>query len=120
MGMRRLMLGVCLAAGAALVTAQESAPSSFEVATIKTNKSGQLRQFIQRQPGGRVTVTNMPVRALITFAYQLAQFQLVGGPAWMTSDRFDVIAKLEGNPEFGPPGSGPDPIQRAMQTLLAD
>jgi uncharacterized protein (TIGR03435 family) len=114
------MLGVCVAAGAALVTAQESTTSSFEVATIKANKSGELRQFIQRQPGGRVTVTNMPVRALITFAYQLAQFQLVGGPAWITNDRFDVIAKLEGNPEFGPPGSGLDPIQRAMQTLLAD
>jgi uncharacterized protein (TIGR03435 family) len=129
MDMRKLMLGVCLAAGAALVAAQEQPHStsaaaaeafSFEVATIKVNKSGELRQFIQRQPGGRVTVTNMPVRALVTFAYQLAQFQLVGGPSWMTTDRFDMIAKLEGNPEFGPPGSGPDPIMRAMQKLLAD
>jgi uncharacterized protein (TIGR03435 family) len=129
--MRKLALGLCLAAATALVSAsarqaQEPAPaaasasSTFEVATIKVNKSGAPNQFIQRQPGGRVTVTNLPVRFLITFAYQLAQFQLVGGPSWMGIDRFDMVAKLEGNPEFGPPGSGPDPIQLAMRSLLAD
>jgi uncharacterized protein (TIGR03435 family) len=117
--MRRLTLGLCLAAAVPLV-AQEPAKEQFEVATIKMNRSGELRQFIQRQPGGRVTVTNMPVRQLITFAYQLAPFQLIGGPSWMASDRFDMVAKLEGDPAFGPPGSGPDPIMRAMQTLLAD
>jgi uncharacterized protein (TIGR03435 family) len=117
--MRRLTLGLCLAAAVALA-AQEPAKEQFEVATIKLNRSGDLRQFIQRQPGGRVTVTNMPVRQLIAFAYQLAQFQLIGGPSWMTSDRFDMVAKLEGDPSFGSPGSGPDPIMRAMQTLLAD
>ena len=35
------------------------ARATFEVATVKPNKSGEPRQFIQRQPGGRVTVTNM-------------------------------------------------------------
>src|SRR5262245_34237307 len=99
---QKLMLGACLAAAAVIVGAQEQPPSatasrSFEVATIKLNKSGEQRQFIQRQPGGRVTVTNMPVRQLIVFAYQLAQFQLAGGPSWMATDRFDMVAKLEGN-----------------------
>jgi bla regulator protein blaR1 len=118
--MRKLMLGVCLAA-ASIVAAQEPPPSpSFEVATIKLNKSGAPNQFIQRQPGGRVTVTNLPARFLITFAYQLAQFQLVGGPAWMAADRFDMVAKLEGNQEFTPQATGPDPIQLAMRALLAD
>src|SRR5262249_26435292 len=111
--MRKLALGLCLAASAAL-QAQDPAKDVFEVATVKLNKSGDLRQSIQRQPGGRVTVTNMPVRQLIVFAYQLAQFQLVGGPSWMASDRFDMVAKLQGDPAFGPPGSGPDPIMRAM------
>jgi uncharacterized protein (TIGR03435 family) len=118
--MRKLTLAVCLAVATALVCAQESAKEQFEVATIKVNKSGASNQFIQRQPGGRVNVTNLPARFLITFAYQLAQFQLIGGPSWIGNDRFDMVAKLEGNPEFGPPGSGPDPVQRAMQTLLAD
>jgi uncharacterized protein (TIGR03435 family) len=121
--MRQLALGMCLAAAAAILCAQVQTPSpapSFEVASIKLNKSGGPGQFIRREPGGRVTVTNMPVRQLITFAYQLAQFQLVGGPSWIASDRVDMVGKLEGDPVFGPPGSGPDPIQRAMQSLLAD
>jgi uncharacterized protein (TIGR03435 family) len=93
---------------------------AFEVATIKQSKSGDRLTGIQRQPGGRVTVTNIAPRTIIKFAYQLAAFQLVGGPAWMANDRFDIIAKLEGNPEFPGLGGGPDPIQLAMRTLLAD
>jgi uncharacterized protein (TIGR03435 family) len=128
--MRKLMLGVCLAMSVAVVGAQEPAlqgqPStrasqSFEVATLKQNKSGERGSGIRRLPGGRVTVTNMPVRGLITFAYQLGQYQLVGGPAWLDNDRYDITAKLEGNPEWEGPGSGkPDPIQLAMQALFAE
>ena len=101
-------------------SAQTASSPTFEVATVKPNKSGDLRQFIARQPGGRVAVTNMPLRGLITFAYQLASFQLTGGPSWIASDRFDMVAKLEGNPEFPAPGAGPDPIQLALRTLMAD
>jgi uncharacterized protein (TIGR03435 family) len=119
--MRKLMLGACLAGAVAIVAgAQEAAPPAFEVASIKLNKSGDPRQFIQRAPGNRINVTNMPVRQLITFAYLLAQFQLVGGPSWLSADRFDMVAKLEGEPVFTPPGSGPDSIQLAMRTLIAD
>jgi uncharacterized protein (TIGR03435 family) len=119
--MRKLILVACLAGAVAIVAgAQDIAPPAFEVATIKLNKSGDQRQFIQRAPGNRINVTNVPTRQLITFAYQLAQFQLVGGPSWLSADRFDIVAKLEGDPVFTPPGSGPDPIQLAMRTLLAD
>ena len=125
--MKRVVVVLVWGAAIAILSAQSSSPPAattsgqpFEVATIKVNRSGDQRQFIQRQPGGRVTVTNMPVRQLIAFAYQLQPFQLVGGPSWMTNDRFDIVAKLEGNPEFGLPGSGPDPIQLAMRTLFAD
>ena len=124
--MKKLLCASCVTGALAVVTSAAQAPppspetQTFEVATVKPNKSGDGRQFIQRQPGGRVTVTNMPLRQLITFAYVLAPFQLVGGPSWIASDRFDMVAKLEGNPAFGMPGSGPDPIQLAMRTLLAD
>jgi uncharacterized protein (TIGR03435 family) len=118
--MRELMTAVCLAGAVVSVAAQDAPAPAFEVATIKVNKSGETNQLIRRQPGGRVSVTNLPARFLITFAYQLAQFQLVGGPSWISSDRFDMVAKLEGNPEFSAPGSGPDPIMLAMRTLLTD
>ena len=122
--MRKLTLTVCLVAATALSAQQPPATSesySFEVVTLKQNNSGERGGGIRRLPGGRVTVTNMAARGLITFAYQLGQFQLVGGPNWLADDKFDITAKIEGNPEWEGPGSGrPDPIQVAMRKLLAE
>src|SRR4051812_9668954 len=77
----------------AIVAAQDP---TFDVATIKQNKSGGQLGGIQRQPGGRVTITNMTLRTLVTYAYQITGYQLVGGPGWTDSDRFDILAKMEG------------------------
>jgi uncharacterized protein (TIGR03435 family) len=123
--MRKLTLTVCLVAATALLSAQQPPAGtesySFEVATLKQNTSGERGGGVRRLPGGRVTVTNMPARFLITFAYQLGQYQLVGGPSWLADERFDITAKIEGNPEWEGPGSGrPDPIQVAMRKFLAD
>src|SRR5262245_16339579 len=120
--MRQLTFGVCLAVIVSVVASgQQPTDYVFEVATVKQNKSGERGGGIRRLPGGRVTVTNMAARGLITFAYQLGQFQLVGGPNWLADDKFDITAKIEGNPEWEGPGSGrPDPIQVAMRKLLAE
>jgi bla regulator protein blaR1 len=116
--MRNLTLALGVLVAASMVSAQDY---SFEVATLKQNKSGERGGGIRRLPGGRVTVTNMPARGLVTFAYQLGQWQLIGGPGWLADDRFDITAKIEGNPEWEGPGSGkPDPIQVAMRKLLAE
>src|ERR1700676_1371239 len=88
--------------------AQSAAPvigdQAFEVASVKPNKSGDGRIFFQMQPGGRFTATNVPLRELIRVAYGIQNFQLVGGPDWIGSDRFDIVAKAEGDPPPSPPG----------------
>jgi uncharacterized protein (TIGR03435 family) len=95
--------------------------TAFEVASIKHNTSGDLEQHIFRSATG-LTVTNMPVRQLIRFAYvPLQAFQLLGGPSWIDKDRFDMTAKIEGNaPPPSLPGVGPDAFMLAMRALLAD
>src|SRR6185295_773675 len=126
--MRRLMVGFCLLVGATLVATAQEPPKpasqdegTFEVATLKQNKSGERGGGIRRLPGGRVTVTNMAARQLITFAYGLGQWQIAGGPGWLADDKFDLTAKMEGNPEWGGPGTGkPDPIQLALRKLLVE
>jgi uncharacterized protein (TIGR03435 family) len=127
-----------LAAGAALVVsatalsvsrphaqapAQAPGPNAaltYEAASVKPNKSGVQGSSIRRFPGGRLQATNMPLRALITFAYQLQPFQLVEDPAWIRNDTFDIVAKMEGDPPPVMPGTGPDPHMVAMRTLLAE
>jgi uncharacterized protein (TIGR03435 family) len=115
--MRKLIVALCITAAVAFVAAQET--PTFEVASVKQNTSGDGRVLIQTLPGNRVNMTNVPARFLVAQAYQLQQFQLVGGPSWLTTDRYDIVAKLEGEPKPIVPGA-PSPAMLALRTLLAD
>jgi uncharacterized protein (TIGR03435 family) len=98
-----------------------SIPLYFEAASIKpSNPSNPPGQGIRRQPGGRFNTINAPVRMLITFAYQIQGYQLVGGPDWISSERYDIVAKMEGDPPSVIPGSGADHMMLATRTLLGD
>jgi uncharacterized protein (TIGR03435 family) len=93
----------------------------FEVASVKQNKSGEGFFRIGMAPGGRFTANNVPLRQLILMAYQVQPFQIDGGPGWMTSDRFDIVAKSSGDLPLPPPAPGVvGPIQLMMRALLAD
>jgi uncharacterized protein (TIGR03435 family) len=118
----RLLLVLSLPAlvlSQALIAAQDAQPA-FEVASVRANKSGEGFIRFQRQPGGRFTATNVPLRELIRFAYQVQLFQMEGLPGWTASERFDVVAKAEGDPPPSPPGGPPDPMLLMTRTLLAE
>jgi uncharacterized protein (TIGR03435 family) len=65
------------------------------------------------QPGGRFTAVNVPVRMLIRNAYQLQDAQLIGGPTWITTEKFDINAKAEGNPTSAQ-------LQEMLRALLVE
>jgi acetamidase/formamidase len=98
-----------IAAGATAAPGQ--APVRFEVAAVKSNVSGDAKVVIQMLPGGRFTATNATLRQLIRNAYQLQEFQITGGPAWLDRDRFDIVAKADG---AGPDNPGLERKARAM------
>jgi bla regulator protein blaR1 len=98
-------------------TAQQT-PMAFATTSVKPNKSGAEERLIRLDPrGGSLAVTNLPLRALITLAYELQSFQLEGGPNWIASDRFDILAKPE---REVPETDGQDPLKMMLRTLLAD
>ena len=100
-----------------------AAAPAFEVASIKPNNSGDGRVMMQQQPGGRFTATNVPLRLLIRNAYQLQDFQIVGAPSWINSERYDIVAKAEdGTPPETPSldRTGPNRLQLMMRSLLAE
>jgi hypothetical protein len=84
----------------------------FEVASVKTNKSGPLSAMMRTLPT-EFRVTNIPLRLIITQAYRVSSYQLVGGPSWLDSERFDIVAKA-------PEGSRPDQTPLMLRGLLAD
>ncbi len=94
--------------------AQTPANQAFEVASVKPNKTGDGRVMLGVQPGGRFNATNVPLRMLIRQAFNVQEFQIVGGPDWLTSDRFDIIAKA-------PEGEFNAEVMRPMlQSLLVE
>jgi len=72
---------------------------SFEIASVKANRSGDARAPSMILPGGRFTATNNTVRALILNAYGISAspYLLEGGPGWIDSARYDVDAKADAN-----------------------
>jgi uncharacterized protein (TIGR03435 family) len=67
----------------------------FEVASIKRNVSGSDGASVRVQPGGRLSVTNNSLRNIIRNAYNVQNFQIVGGPDWINDIRWDILAKAE-------------------------
>jgi uncharacterized protein (TIGR03435 family) len=96
-------------------------PLYFEAASLKPSdpKAGP-GMGIRRQPGGRFNTFNTTVRTLITFAYQIQDYQLVGAPDWIRDTRYDIVAKLEGDAPPVRPGTGADHMMLATRTLLAE
>jgi len=91
-----------------------NANPEFEVATIKPsdpNRPGKL--FTVR--GQNVVTINTTMSDLITMAYDLHPKQIVGGPAWLETDKYDLTGKpdVPGQPNVAQ-------MKIMLQKLLAD
>jgi uncharacterized protein (TIGR03435 family) len=86
---------------------------AFEAADVKVNQSGEIRMAVDMQGGGRLTMHNVPMRVMIVMAYQVRPDAVLGGPGWLDSDRFDIVAKAAQT-------TPPDDLRRMLQTLLAE
>ena len=108
----RLLATSFIAAAIASVGAAAQEPS-FEVASIKPNKSGSGMIGIRFPGVGQFNVINMPLREMIRFAYDVQPPQIEGGADWTTSERFDIIAKAEGRPTM-------PQVHAMLRSLLAE
>jgi uncharacterized protein (TIGR03435 family) len=92
-------IAVCvLAAAPLLAQAPAKIPPDlrFEVASLKPSDGQGQGGGIRPTPGGqRYQATNCPIKLMIQVAYRVKAEQVVGGPGWLDTDRFDMEAKAE-------------------------
>jgi uncharacterized protein (TIGR03435 family) len=74
---------------------------SFEVATIKPANPEELKGGFT-VGGHRIYIESQSVEDLLWFAYAVHQKQIVDGPAWLETQKFDIVgqADLEGIPNL--------------------
>lgn len=117
---RRLNMRYVLVVVAVLVTgvpsalAQGDAPV-FEVAAIHPSRSFDPSKGLIDYSGTQLRVTSTSLTALLKFAYQVRDHQIVGGPDWMKSATFDIDAG-----PIRPGTSGLSRTRRMLQGMLAD
>ena len=92
--MQKQAITLCLMLAGTSVWAQSP---SFEVASVKPNKSGDFRRGIGPEPGGRFGAINATLRDLVALAYGVSNADtdmlVIGGPDWIARERFDIAAK---------------------------
>jgi len=124
--LERLVLGAAMSAAIAIpvaigivtsprVSAQIVAPGpdspTFEVASIRP-AAGRGRMGGAASPG-RVELTGISGRRLIGQAYEIHDTQIIGGPDWLRTQGFDIIATNAGMTTL-------DARRMMMKTLLRD
>jgi uncharacterized protein (TIGR03435 family) len=98
----------------AIASAQPDSPTrpEFEVASIRPAQPGTPASLgVGNGGGGGANVT---LKTLIAFAYQLQEYRILGGPGWVSSDRFNVEAKAADR------ATPPEQLKLMLQSLFAD
>jgi uncharacterized protein (TIGR03435 family) len=130
---RRLIASAALVAttGLSVVTAAASTQSTatstpaFEVASIKRSEQLDAGGTLRMQPGGLFSAVNVDTMTLLLGAYRTAErrlfrTQVIGAPAWLIEERYDITAKVGANLAARPQGELLAELPRLLQGLLED
>jgi bla regulator protein blaR1 len=96
--------------------AQTGGTAEFEVASIKPAQRPTLGQPILwgvHSDPEQVTFSNQTVQGLIAYAYRVGAERISGGPDWIRSDPYNIVAKF-------PPNTPEARIPLLLKALLAE
>ncbi len=110
-----LVVMACAAWSQTPAASQNSAPA-FEVATIKpVSPDEKAGRYITMQGTNRFIAKYYTLKLLIAAAYNLSPKVVSGGPAWIDSDHFDIVAETPGDKQPARPEQ-----MALLRSLLAD
>ena len=100
-------------------------PTEFEVANIKPTDPSYHEMDFRLLPSGQINARGLTLKFLINQAWDLPNYMIVGAPAWMDEDRYDIVAKAPRAAMIYEPGSqepdlDDDAVKPMLQALLAD
>ncbi len=102
------------AAAGGLLAQSPVVRKEFDVVSVKPSAPDEHNSFeFRNMPGGTVRMMGTPLRMIIMQAYDVKAFQISGGPDWVRTDRWDILAKAEGV-EGRLPSAQEYPMLRAM------
>jgi uncharacterized protein (TIGR03435 family) len=110
----------------AALLGQPAQRPSFDVATIKPSDRLELGGSMGWRPGGTLHATNLRVIGLLLSAYgktyqqPLQPAQVIGGPAWTTTDRYDIVGKVSPDLAASPPTDLSEKVPALLQSLLEE
>lgn len=111
--MKKLSLIIALA----LVVASMGYGQTFDVASIRVNKTDDSgkegRRINVEVTPGSLTMRNVTLLSSVRWAYNVHDYQISGGPNWRDSDRYDIIAKPAA-------AVSEDQMRLMLRALLAD
>ncbi len=71
-------------------TAASPQPQAFQIVSIKPNRSGDGTNM--KTSLGRLTAVSVTPHELLLYAFGARDSQLIGGPDWLTKEKFDIEA----------------------------
>jgi uncharacterized protein (TIGR03435 family) len=97
----------------------QSVEPAFEVASIKPADPA-ANGSSTRTSQGRLTMTNVTLKRCIQIAYRIQEYQVSGGPNWLDTARFDIVAKAADSDEKLPNAVRQERMEAMIRTLLED
>ena len=118
--MKRMIVPIAVEVFAAFGLFSQPAPLTFEVASIKPSPPDERYFMMQLQPGGGLRATGVTLKMLITQAYDVREFQVSGGPGWINTARYDIVARPEHNADSDPPPEDPRKMSDEQRKTLGE
>jgi uncharacterized protein (TIGR03435 family) len=116
--MNRLLATIALVVCAPCIAAAQSGGPQFEVASVKPSNGGPQGVWDEGSHE-RVRMLNMTLKSIVAEAYGVKDHR-VFGPAWIESERFEIIAKISPETAKLPDEQRVKQILAMAQALLAD
>jgi uncharacterized protein (TIGR03435 family) len=93
----------------------------FEVAEVKLSPPEATQPRAQLLPTGQITASGVPLNLMINLAWDLPNEQFIVGPNWLSSTRYELIARVYAN--AGPNANvqqDEDIARKMLQALIVD